>query len=210
MSIVKGLKAIANASSGGGAYLRIKDGDNVPLWFLQELDEGSPNYNEKAGIGFVAVEHKHPDKDKFKLKALCTADEGGCWPCEQGWSQKQNLYINVLADYKGEEKVYILTQGLGGSKTFVSWLLDFAGDAETITNQKFKFKRTGSGQYDTTYSLMPSGAPDKEPRDPTQYDLFDLEKVAVRHVPYEAQEQYFGGAPESPDEDEDEPTDRAW
>ena len=89
MGIVKGLKAI-NAHieaedakfSGGGSdapktvWFKIKDKQAVKVTFLQELDANSPKYSLKNDLGFVATEHVHPDN--YRIKAVCTADEGAC------------------------------------------------------------------------------------------------------------------------------------
>lgn len=78
---------------------------------------------------------------------------------------------------------------------------------------KFKIKRKGSGQYDTSYTLVP-GAPvgDDDP-DPSEFDLYNLDEDVVNHVPYEAQARFFGmsqsaaSTDESSDDDEVEEDD---
>jgi hypothetical protein len=91
MGIVKGLKdlnkALDKPQSGGGEgskarWVKLEDGESVKIRFLQELDPDSPSYNEKSGLGFIAVEHTNP-KD-YRRKALCSMDDQGkCWGCEQ-------------------------------------------------------------------------------------------------------------------------------
>jgi len=206
MALIKGLKGIQKASErkGGGArFLSLKDGESVRIRFLQELDEESPNYNEEAGLGFLAVEWRDPDN--FRKRALDTSDEGACWMAEQSqvdnrWRPRTSLYINVLDVDSGEVK--ILNQGMG-PKSVVPWLVEYAGEVGTITGQAFKMKRTGSGMTDTQYTLTPAGAPDSEPYDVTQHELVDLEKV-ISYVPYEQQKEFFLGdkdASTSSDED---------
>lgn len=179
-------------------FVTVADGQSVRLRFLQELDEDSPGYNEKAGTGFLAVEHRDP-KD-FKKRVECTIDsEGVCWACDQhkknwkaGWKQKTTLYVNVLLlndAPEGEDQVAILKQG-NGPKTVVGWLLEYAGDNGTITDSVFKLKRTGTGLTDTSYQLTP-GKTDTERFDVSQYELIDLDSVLNR-VPSAEMAAYFG------------------
>ena len=65
MGIVKGLKDLNKAldkpqhSGGEGSkarWVKLEDGESVKIRFLQELDPDSPNYIEKNGLGFIAVD----------------------------------------------------------------------------------------------------------------------------------------------------------
>jgi hypothetical protein len=206
MGIVRGLKNInqrveqENAPREGGPkvnWLKLKDGETVRLRFLQELDEESPGYNEKAGVGFLAVEHQAGQN--FKRRGVCSYDdEGRCFGCEQhakdfkaGWRPKSRLYINVLVLRDGADpEVSVLAQG-NGPKSVTTWLLEYAGDVGSITDRTFKMKRTGSGQTDTSYTLTP-GKEDDVQYDVTQHELFDLDNV-VREVPYDDQEKFYLG-----------------
>lgn len=204
MGIVTGLKNIQSTidknEGGGGSgvkYLKLADNETVKVRFLQELDPESAHFNETAGLGFLAVEHQKPKE--FRTRALCTADEGACWACQQhqkdfkaGWRPKVKLYVNVLVERaNGDKEVLVLSQG-NGPKSVTPWLLEFAGEIGSITNRVFRMKRTGSGQTDTAYTLTPMD-PDPAPYDVTQHELFDLKK-AVKDVPFEEQENYYGGA----------------
>jgi len=207
MGIVKGLKAI-NAHieaedakfSGGGSdapktvWFKIKDKQAVKVTFLQELDANSPKYSLKNDLGFVATEHVHPDN--YRIKAVCTADEGACYGCEMndklgwksGWKQKSRLYINVLVDDGiNEPYVAVLSQG-NGPKSITPLLLEYAGLKGSISDTWFRIKRDGAGQTDTSYMMM---ALDSNDVNVEKYDLFDLEKV-VRQVPYEEQAVFYG------------------
>lgn len=173
-------------------WFKIGDKETVKVLFLQELDADSENYSEKNGLGFLAVEHSNPKN--FRRKAICTIDdEGVCWACEQhakdwsaGWKQKNKLYINVLVDdNKNEPYVAILSQGVG-PKSVTPALIEYAGEG-SITDKWYKIKRTGSGQTDTSYLLMPSTASKENVED---YELFDLEK-ALYNVPYAQQEAHY-------------------
>lgn len=201
MGLVKGLKNInkhideeEKKFSGGDkvVWFKLDDKQAATVQFLQELDEDSPNYSEKNGLGFLAVEHSNPAN--WRNKAVCTADEGKCYGCEQhekdykaGWRPKNRLYVNVLVDDGVEEPyVAVLAQG-NGPKSITPALLEIAGDLETITDTLFKIKRNGKGRTDTQYVLTQRGKTDNNTE---QYELFDLDKV-VRQVPYEEQEEHY-------------------
>lgn len=205
MGLVRGLAAINKSLEGSGGgngdrvkakFLKLNDGEQVKVRFLQELDPDSPHYNEQAGGGFVAVEHQHPND--FKKRFVCTMDEEGrCFGCERyaagekGFKQKQKLYINALVTKAdGSSEVVVVSQG-NGPKSVTPQLLEAAGEYGSITNRLFKLKRKGSGQTDTSYTLTPLDKDDFE-YDASQHELFDLEKV-VYMVPFESQEKYLGG-----------------
>lgn len=206
MGIVKGLKAINqhieaeearfSGKSDGDApkteWFKILDKQAFKIAFLQEMDADSENYSLKNDLGFIATEHASPAN--FKVKAVCTADEGACYGCEQHqkdykakWGQKSRLYINVLVDNgKDAPFVAVLSQG-NGPKSVTPALLEFAGEFGTITDKWYKIKRTGAGQTDTSYLLTPLGP---NGLDVESYELYDLEKV-VRQVPYEDQAAFY-------------------
>lgn len=204
MSTTSGLKEINDVLSKGSQsgdkkdWVKLKDGESVKVHFLQELDEDAENYQEDAGLGFIAVEWADPLN--FQKKILDTSEEGGCWPAEQRsmgikrggkeWKPSRRLYINVLVESEGENegKVMILSQGIG-NKSITPSLVEYAGEVGSIRANPFKIKRTGSGMNDTSYTLTPL-PPYKEVPDASQYELADLDKV-VRHVPYENQEAFF-------------------
>lgn len=202
MGLVKGLAGInkqleqsapQDSDRVKAKYLGLKDGQTVKGRFLQEFDVESPGYNEKAGQGFLAIQHQSPVD--FRRTALCTADEGDCYGCEQyragvkEYKQKSKLYINFLVQNPdGTSEVVVLSQG-NGPKSVTPQLLEMAGEYGTITNRSWKIKRTGSGQTTTSYTLTPLDKDDFE-YDPTQHEIYDLEKV-VYEVPYENQEAYY-------------------
>ena len=206
MSIVKGLKDLNKAldkptynsnDENKGRWFKIEDGESVKIRFLQELDPDSPNYDQSRGCGFIALEHINP-KD-YRKKALDTMEtEGRDWAQEQhrkdpkaGWKARTRLYINVLVD-DGKEEPYvaILSQGTSG-KTITPTLIEYAGEMGSITNLMWRIKRNGS-KTDTSYTIIPL-AKDESPFDFSGLELFDLEKTAVRHVPYAEQEAFYLG-----------------
>ena len=206
MGIVKGLKDLNKAldkptyndsESTQGRWVKLEDGESVKIRFLQELDPDSPNYNDKLGLGFIAVEHTNP-KD-YRRKALCTMDDQGkCWGCEQhrkdykaGWKGRSRLYINVLVD-DGKEEPYvaILSQGSSG-KTVTPTLIEYAGEMGSITNLVWRIKRSGT-KTDTSYTIIPL-AKDESQFDYAPLELYDLETSAVRNLQYAEQESFFSG-----------------
>ena len=62
----------------------------------------------------------------------------------------------------------------------------------SITNLMWRIKRNGS-KTDTSYTIIPL-AKDEAPFDFSSLELFDLEKTAVRHVPYAEQEAFYTGS----------------
>lgn len=199
MGFIKGLAGIqqemAKRPSGGdfeekpkARYLQVANGQSVKLVFLQEIDEGSPNYSEKNGQAVFALMHTSPDN--WKKSAKCTGDEGSCYGCDQGWKTKILLFVNVLVD-DGKEAPYvaIFNRGLGKGSVAQS-LLDMAADEDfdnSISDKTFKFTRTGE-KKETTYSLSPM--PKAHTLDVESYDLFDLEKYVFTVAP-ERQEAYY-------------------
>ena len=212
MGIVKGLSAMnaqidkpsGSGDSQKGRWLKLDDGQSVKIRFLQELDPDSPNFDNRAGVGFIAVEHTNP-KD-YRRKALCSSDDQGrCFGCEMhrkdmkaGWKGRSRLYINVLVD-DGKEEPYvaILSQG-SGAKSATPEIIQYAGETGSISNVLWRLKRTGE-KTDTNYSIIP--LPSTDTVDVSAYELFDLEKIAVRDVPYAEQENfYFGVTSDSSEE----------
>lgn len=196
-------------------WLTIPDGKTFEIRFLQELDESGAGYVADNGLGFFATEHQNPDD--YRKKALCTADEGECYGCEQsrlaykagdkerggGWKAKSRLYVNVLVrDDKGEETVLVSSWANGTRATVAPLVLDYAIDEGTITDRWWKIKRTGE-KATTTY--MPRVGQPKDDVNPADYTekLFDLSN-AVRAVPYEEQEAHYSIVAARPDSDSSE------
>ena len=222
MGIVKGLKGLnavmdkpqSNSEGSKARWVKLEDGESVKIRFLQELDPDSPTYNEKLGLGFIAVEHTNP-KD-YRRKALCSMDDQGkCYGCEQhrkdykaGWKGRSRLYINVLVD-DGKEDPYvaILSQGSSG-KTVTPTLIEYAGEMGSITNLMWRIKRTGT-KTDTSYTIIPLGK-DETPFDASSLEMYKLEETAVRDLPYTEQEAFFNGEGGSADSDSATSSDNIW
>ena len=200
MGLVKGLKDLNKVmdkpsyNEGDGTkarWVKLDDAQSVKIRFLQELDPDSAHYNEKNGLGFIAVEHTNPKDYRRTID-----DQGKCWGCEQhrkdykaGWKGRSRLYINVLVD-DGKEEPYvaILSQGSSG-KTITPTLIEYAGEMGSISNLMWRIKRTGT-KTDTSYTAIPL-AKDEAPFDSSGIELYELEKVAVRDLPYTEQEAFF-------------------
>jgi len=206
LGIVTGLKNLndvidrpAHESSEGSkaTWVKIEDGESVKVRFLQELDPDSPTYNEKNGLGFIAIEHTNPSD--YRRKALCSMDDQGkCYGCEQhrkdykaGWKGKPRLYINVLVDNgKDDPTVAVLSQGISG-KTITPTLNEYAKEMGSITNLMWRIKRTGL-KTDTSYTIIPLQKDESE-FDSSGLELHDLLVTAVRDLPYVEQEAFFAG-----------------
>lgn len=203
----------AESDGQKGRWLKLEDGESIKVRFLQELDPDSPHYNDKLGCGFFGIEHTNP-KD-YRRKALCTfEDESLCYGCDQnrkdfkaGWKSRSRLYVNVLVDdSKNEPYVAILSQGTSG-KTITPTLYEYAGEMGSISNLMWRIKRTGL-KTDTSYTIIPL-AKDETPFDASGLELFDLEKTAVRNVPYAEQEAFYTGKGAT-EEPESTSTDVTW
>ena len=206
MGLVRGLKAMNSTldkPSGGdgqkGRWLKLADNQSVKITFLQELDPDSPTYDESRGAGFIAMEHTNP-KD-YRRKALCSIDDQGrCYGCEQhrkdpkaGWKSRSRLYINVLvADGSEDPYVAIMSQG-SGPKSATPEIIQYAGETGSISNVTWRLKRVGQGT-ETSYSIIPLPVTE-QPKG--EFELFDLEKIAVRDVPYSDQASFYDG-PDAP------------
>ena len=206
MGLAKGLKELNKAidkpsySEGDGTkarWLKLEDGESIKIRFLQELDPDSPHYSAKNGLGFIANEHTNP-KD-YRRKALCSMDDQGkCFGCEQhrkdykaGWKARARLYVNVLVD-DGKEEPYvaILSQGASG-KAITPTVIEYAGEMGSISNLMWRIKRSGT-KTDTSYTIIPLQK-DEAAFDASSLELYELEKVAVRDMPYTEQESFFSG-----------------
>jgi hypothetical protein len=125
-------------------------------------------------------------------------DQGKCFGCEQhrkdykaGWKARARLYVNVLVD-DGKEEPYvaILSQGASG-KAITPTVIEYAGEMGSISNLMWRIKRSGT-KTDTSYTIIPLQK-DETAFDSSSLELYELEKVAVRDMPYTEQESFFSG-----------------
>lgn len=148
------------------------------VYFLQELDEDGENYDSSRGTVLTVVEHQAPGKDGYKARATCTFEtEGRCYACDmhkrnpsEGWKQKVNLYINVLDE---DGKVKVLSRNVNNA--FVDSLVEWFNESGTITANAFKLKENGEG-FNRIWTMTPT----QMSHDPSEVELFDLEKVVLR------------------------------
>jgi hypothetical protein len=176
-------------------WLKIEDGKTTKIRFLSEIDPDSSLYDSERGIALLALEHESPDD--YMRRALCTKDdEGRCWACEQhskdrdaGWYVKRRAYFNVVKE--GSSEVFLWKMTVGPRAANTKMLLAYAGEEGGISGNWWSVTRTGTYK-DTTYSLIPK-AKDAEPFDWSEYTPNDLNKTAVRRIPYVDQEEFFTG-----------------
>lgn len=176
-------------------WFKLAPNEKKKIQFMQELSEEADRYNPKYGTFLGAVEHQAPGKDGFKSRALDTMkSEGRDWAQEQhkkdpkaGWGQKENFYINVATyNDSGELEVQILSRSI--HSPFIQDLIELYQDSNGvgITGQTYEIQRRGSGPQ-TTWRIKPVN----EDMDVSGLEIWDLEKTAVRHIPYEQQEEYY-------------------
>jgi hypothetical protein len=205
MASITGLANIRNlidkpkSSDGPKArWLKLEDGQSVKIRFVNEVDADSKSYNPDMGLAIVVAEHTNP-KD-YKRKAICTMDEEGrCYGCEMhrrdpkaGWKARLRYYTNVIVDNGADEPfVAIWSQGVGPKSPTTTTIIEYAGDAGSITNVSWRLKRTGTGTQ-TSYSLFPLTT-DESSFDWTGVEPYPLEESATRHVKYPDQESFFMG-----------------
>lgn len=193
-------------------WLSLEAGQSAKVRILQEFDAESPNFSATNDVAIMTVEHQAPGPDGWKRKALCTDDEGECYPCEQraagdweNWKRgAARVYFNVVVNPDtDDEKVVVVSQGTG-AKSITPTLMEYAGDTGSITNRVWKVTRNGKGT-DTSYNII-GYDPKVFDKSVEEYELHDLNK-AVRSVPYEEQEAYYGSvkaAAEATEESKDE------
>lgn len=173
--------------------------DTVHVTFLKEFDESAKGYTPgQNGLAVIAVEHQAPGPKGYLRRGMCTREsEGQCYPDERhalrieedegGWRPRQNLYVDVLADFGDGDKKHLLIQRNANS-SFAEELIDEAVESNTITDKVFRIKKMGSGTK-TSWSLKKT---DQDPFDLTGVEPYNLEEVALRRIPYEKQADYYG------------------
>jgi len=230
MGLVKGIDAISklvdksnNKDSDDtprARWVKLEDGQSAKVRFLQEFDENSNSFNPEKGSVLVAIEHSAPGD--FRTKALCSADDGKCFACEMNrkdnarpkedrsnsWYGKTSLYVNVLVTPADDDPyVAILRQGIG-PKSITPTLIEISNEYGGITENQFRIKRNGGGFNNTSYSLVV--LPNKADEDVSHYELYNLEEVCTRSVPYEEQAKFYGVEKDEDEGSQEDTTDIAW
>lgn len=173
---LKKLREVAAGAqnTGGGGFLRLKDGQSVTVRFLQELDEAGKFYDVDRGLAVSVFEHSNPDD--FSQRFLCTSlDEGKCVGCERvvinnRWKKRSRLYINAYV--VEEESTQIIATGFS-SKGIGGALIEYADDFGSISDRNYKLKRAGEG-LKTSYTIYPREVSDFQFEKGTVRDLSNL------------------------------------
>ena len=196
MGVLTGLAAFKNdlEGSGGGKikYLKLKAGQTVKMWFLDDFDKGTPA--TEAGAGVVVMIKEHQAGKNYRIKAQCTKEsEGRCYGCEQalaqpkqGWGVKKRVYANVLID-DGTQEPYVAVWNIATQKN-AAWelFLEEYLDNGTVAATPWRVKRAGEGT-DTTYIVKQLAGP---PADFSEHERFDLSEITVL-VPYDQQAEHY-------------------
>lgn len=174
-----------------------KDGRTHYIQFLNELDADAERYNPAHGIYLTAVEHQAPGPKGFMSRALDTQElEGRDWAQEQhlkdpkaGWKPREFFYINIaVLDEDGTVIPAIIQRNV--SNQFVSDLIEEhdESDGVGITGVTYALKRVGEG---TSTQWRIKRAPADKAIDVSGVEPWELKEHAVKHVPYEKQEEFY-------------------
>lgn len=188
---------IANRDRPKAEWFKIKEGESLTVRFLQELDPSSENYNPDFGTFLGATEHTVPrdiDPQGFMKRALDTMESEGRDLAQElhqkdrkaGWGAQQNFYINVAVDTPEGPKVQIFSRKLNSN--FVKDLVEIFQDEGGITGQTYIISRRGSGPQ-TELRIKPAKAGMEF--DVSGLEPWNLEEYAVRHIPYDEQEEFY-------------------
>lgn len=188
---------IANRDRPKAEWFKIKEGESLTVRFLQELDPSAENYNPEFGTFLGAIEHTVPrdiDPQGFMKRALDTMESEGRDLAQElhqkdrkaGWGAQQNFYINVAVDTPEGPKVQIFSRKLNSN--FVKDLVEIFEDEGGITAQTYVITRRGSGPQ--TELRIKAAKPGME-FDVSGLEPWNLEEYAVRHIPYDEQEEFY-------------------
>lgn len=190
----------------------IKSGGERNIRFVQEVDDTADKYDERYGLALVVSEYEHPEH--FWLRLVDTWDEEeACWPAEQGWKSKLNLYINVV-DVDSGEVFYLSRSVLGG---LGAQIIESAGARGNLTDGIWKIKKEGTG-FNTKYTLTLVNIT-SDPVDVDPDDLIDFKESLLNEVPYDQQEEFVktiekrvqkSKAQEGKASDDDDDDDDVW
>lgn len=142
----KGLGALIEGgkSSGGKDYLKLADGEQAQVRFIQELTDVFSGYFHRIETAPFNVPCRLPER---------------CPLCEKGDKRTFIFYISFI-DRK-DEQVKLMQKGKTVSNQLVALLKAYGTvDAEgtisgTITDRDFVISRSGSKMNDTAYTIIP-------------------------------------------------------
>lgn len=191
-------EAIADANRPKANWFKIGEGERVVVKFLQELDAEAPKYNPAYGTFLGAVEHQAPGKKGFMSRALDTRElEGKDFAQELYMSDRErfkdlrpreNFYINVAVQTPEGVQAQIMSRSLHSQ--VVQDLIELYEDdlPDGITGVPIQIARRGTGAT-TVWKLK---VMDKDHDfDTDGVEPWDLKTHAVRHIPYEKQQEYY-------------------
>lgn len=177
-------------------WFKVKPNETLRVQFLQELSKEAENYREDFGTFLAAVEHTAHGDTGYLSRALDTMEtEGRDFaeemyrknPEEKGWRKQENFYITVAVD-RGQAKpsVEILSRGIHSE--FVDDLVEAYNDSDGvgITGKVFKISKGSSKSASWRIKETKD-----DPLDVAGLVPYDLERDAVRHVPYEQQKEFY-------------------
>ena len=191
-------EAIADANRPKANWFKIKEGEKVVVKFLQELDENAPKHNPAFGTFLGVVEHQAPGPKGYLSRAVDTREtEGKDFAQELYMSDRErykdlrpreNFYINVAVETPEGVQAQILTRSL--HSPFVQDLIELYEDdlPDGITGVPIQITRRGTGAS-TVWKLKVMSKEDDF--DVTGVEPWDLNKNAVRHIPYDKQKEYY-------------------
>jgi len=191
-------EAIADANRPKASWFKLGEGEKVVVKFLQELDENAPKYNPAFGTFLGVTEHQAPGPKGYLSRALDTREiEGKDFAQELYMSDRErykdlrpreNFYINVAVETKDGVEAQILSRSL--HSPFVQDLIELYEDdlPDGITGVPIQITRRGTGAS-TVWKLKVMTK--DEDFDVSGVEPWDLRKSAVRHIPYEKQQEYY-------------------
>lgn len=187
---------IAEQNRPKASWFKIKEGESITVRFMQELDPSSENYNPEFGTFLGVIEHSVPrdiDPNGFMKRALDTMETEGRDLAQElhlkdrkaGWGPQHNFYINLAVETPNGPEVQIFSRKLHSN--FVRDLAEIFEDEGTITDRAYVISRRGSGPQ-TELRIKEAKGKDI---DISGLEPWNLEEYAVRHIPYEEQEDYY-------------------
>lgn len=207
LKTLKDLEKNIPSSSGGGSkkFFTIQSGETFKIRFRQELTEDSKYFDEKSGTAITVPVVTSPINWKWRAASTSSMSEFNyrCWPSEQigkdgRWRPKPHLLINVAVETSPGTWEPRIVDTTFNQRHIGLILIEYAKEFGTITDRYYKYSRTGTGQTDTNYTLIPlDQAP--MPDAITSLPMHDLTNVYMT-IPYAKQEQFFTTGEFSKDE----------
>lgn len=198
LKTLKDLEKNIPTSSGGSAnkFFTVASGESFKIRFRQELTEDSKYYDEKSGTGITVPVVTSPINWKWRAASTAQMSEFNyrCWATEQiakdsKWRPKPHLLINIAVETSPGTWEPRIIDTTFNQRHIGLILIEYAKEFGTITDRYYKYSRTGSGQSDTNYTLIPlDQAP--VPEAIINLPMHDLTNV-YKTIPYAKQEQFF-------------------